>query len=109
MSAVVRPGNCVALPVATARPSTPTFSSMMLVTPLAEHWATSETLMRREAFDTSGCCAPTPPQNSLNPPPVQVDVTIGGLNFGFFCTTCSSTPVANAETVGQNTHRNCVQ
>src|SRR3546814_17130788 len=93
MSAVVRPGNCVALPVATARPSTPTFNSMMLVTPLAEHWATSEALMRREAFDTSGCCAPTPPQNSLTPPPVPVDSTIGRLHFGFFLTNCSDTHV----------------
>src|SRR3546814_15786739 len=105
MSAVVRPGNCVALPVATARPSTPTFSSLMLVTPLAEHWATSETLMRREAFDTSGCCAQTPPQNSLNPPQVPVASTIGDVDFGFFATNCSATAVATGQTEDAHTPR----
>ncbi len=35
--------------------------------------------MRREAFSTSGCDAPTPAQNSFMPAPVPVDSTTGDL------------------------------
>ena len=36
--------------------------------------------MALDAFVISGCCSPTPAQNSLAPPPVPVDSITGVLN-----------------------------
>src|SRR3546814_10975473 len=49
----------------------------MLVTPFCWHFSNSDAFIAREAPVMSGCCSPTPPQNSCMPPPVPVDSTNG--------------------------------
>ena len=50
--------------------------------------------MRREALVMSGCCTPTPAQNSFRPPPEPVDSIFGVLNE-LVLPNCSATTVEN--------------
>ena len=56
---------------------------MILSTPFFAQSSYSDNLIRREAFSTSGCSAPTPLQNSFMPAPVPVASMIGDLIDGF--------------------------
>ena len=58
-------------------PSKPTFISTMSLTPLARQVSNSAWVIGREALAMSGKLSPTPPQNSLMPPPVPRDSTLG--------------------------------
>jgi hypothetical protein len=53
-------------------PSKPIFTSVISVTPFLAHSSISDFLIRREALVMSGCCVPTPAQNSFRPPPEPV-------------------------------------
>src|SRR5690606_24337894 len=66
---------------AMTRPSYPTLTSTMPVTPFFWQAANSLAFMRREALATSGYWGPTPLQKSLMPPPVPVLSTLGVLNL----------------------------
>ena len=66
----------------------------MSVTPFFLQVSNSAAFMRREAFTASGCCTPTPLQNSLTPPPVPVLSTLGVLNLPWR-PSCSATVVVN--------------
>ena len=77
---------------------------MIVVTPLAAHWSTSDFLMRRDALTTSGWAGPTPAQNSFNPPPVPVDSTTGVLNLPVL-PKASATAVVKGKTVEEPTAR----
>jgi phospholipase C len=58
--------------------------------------------MAREALEMSGCWMPTPPQKSLNPPPVPVDSIFGVLKEPALPNR-SATTVANGYTVEEPT------
>jgi hypothetical protein len=58
------------------RPSMPTGTSMIVLTPLWTQLSYSLFLISREASSTSGCWLPTPAQNSFIPAPVPVDSTV---------------------------------
>src|SRR3546814_19425346 len=60
-----------------AMPSIPTCASMTSAAPFALQVAYSDAFIGREALTISGCCAPTPAQNSFIPPPVPVDSITG--------------------------------
>ena len=66
----------------------------MSFTPALLQESISDCLMAREASDTSGYCTPTPPQNSLKPPPVPVLSTLGVLKLPDL-PNCSATVVVN--------------
>jgi hypothetical protein len=50
----------------------------------------------------SGCCTPTPAQNSLKPPPVPVDLDLRRLELAAL-PNCSATVVVNGYTVEEPT------
>ena len=81
--------------MATATPSSPTWISVILVTPLAAHCLASDAFIRRDAFATSGKRSPTPAQNSFMPPPVPVDSMIGVPSLRLARATRSATILAN--------------
>ena len=80
------------LELATTMPSKPTLISTMSLTPFFWQSSNSDFFMRREALVTSGCCTPTPAQNSFMPPPVPVDSTTGVLPPALL-PNCSATAV----------------
>jgi hypothetical protein len=76
-------------------PSKPILISTISVTPFLAQVSISDFLMARDALLTSGCWTPTPPQNSLKPPPVPVDSTLGVLKLALALPNCSATVVVN--------------
>ena len=74
----------------------------MSVTPFDAQVVTSDSLMAREEFVTSGKSTPTPSQNSFRPPPEPVDSTFGVLN-SVLRPKRSATTVENGYTVDEPT------
>jgi hypothetical protein len=89
---------------ASTMPSNPILISVIDVTPFFVQVSNSVLVMAREALEMSGCCVPTPAQNSRMPPPVPVDSTIGALRPEVRAN-CSATVVVNGNTVEEPTAR----
>ena len=95
MSLMVSGIGLVFLEDATTMPSKPMLISTMSLTPFLAQVSISDFLIARDALLTSGCWTPTPPQNSLKPPPVPVDSTFGVLKLALDLPNCSATAVVN--------------
>ena len=70
----------------------------MSFTPLAAQASNSDFFIGREALAMSGKPSPVPPQNSLKPPPVPRDSTLGALE-PVLRAKFSATRVLNGKTV----------